>query len=137
MDGIDDDRDYRAGAVIPRHFVPLAVHRVREEYLRQHAYPDDRCCTADGEHNMAAGESVFPYCTALVPICRAIDGGMLCIDTRPGQQYGCIMDWYASEGAYAAEWYSVTHMLTDVAERLATGEAAADEGMLTWDNDLG
>jgi hypothetical protein len=87
---------------------------------------------------MAAGEPAFPYCTALVPVCRSIDGGMLCVDTRPGEQYGCLMNWYASEGAYAAEWYSVTHMLTDIADRLGTGAAAAnDEGMLTWDSDLG
>ncbi|MET8996489.1 hypothetical protein [Amycolatopsis sp. NPDC004169] len=87
---------------------------------------------------MTAGESVFPYCSALVPVCRSIDGGMLCVDARPGQQYGCVMNWYASEGAYAAEWCSVTHMLTDVAERLGAGEAAADnKGMLTWSADLG
>ncbi|WP_410643271.1 SMI1/KNR4 family protein [Amycolatopsis sp. lyj-346] len=138
MDGIDDERDYRAGAVIPHHFVPLAVPRVREEYLRQQNYPDDRCCTADDRHRMPAGVPVFPYCTALVPVCRSIDGGPLCVDTRPGERYGCLMHWYASEGAYAVEWSSVTHMLTDVADRLATGEAATgDEGMLTWDSDLG
>jgi cell wall assembly regulator SMI1 len=137
MDGIDDEQDYRAGALIPHHFVPLAVQRVREEYLRQREYRDPTCCTDDNRHDKPAGESVFPYCMALIPVCRSIDGGMLCVDIRPGAQYGCLMDWYASEGAYAAEWHSVTHMLNDVAGRLGgTGSGAAavdDDGMINWD----
>ncbi|MDQ7809347.1 SMI1/KNR4 family protein [Amycolatopsis sp. A133] len=137
MDGVDDERDYRAGALVPHHFVPLAVHRVREEYLRQQPFLDSDCCTADHRHHKAAGEQVFPYCAALVPVCRSIDGGMLCVDTRPGGRFGCLMNWYADEGAYAAEWSSVTHLLTDVAGRLGGYRRSVDdEGMLDWNRDL-
>ncbi|UKD59404.1 SMI1/KNR4 family protein [Amycolatopsis sp. FU40] len=117
-DGVDDRRDYHAGSLIPTHFMPLSVTRAREEYAGNAEYPDPGCCTAYGEHRKPAGEPAFPYCTALVPVCRSIDGGLLCVDLRPGQDHGCVMTWYASEGAYAVEWDDVTAMLAYVAERL-------------------
>ncbi|GAA4529201.1 SMI1/KNR4 family protein [Amycolatopsis samaneae] len=144
MDGIDDDRDFRAGSVIPGFYIPLGVARAREEYLRQREFPDPGCCGTGGEHRKRAGEVAFPYCTALVPVCRAIDGGLLCVDLRVGKDHGCVMAWYASEGVYAVEWADVATMLAYVAERLddhALGRVPDrpesrvvidDEGLLGW-----
>lgn len=117
-DGVDDRRDFHAGKLIPDDFIPLSVARAREEYVGNADYPDPNCCTGNGEHRLPAGEPVFPYCTALVPVCRSIDGGLLCVDLRPGQDHDCVMTWCASEGAYDIEWPDLTAMLAYVAERL-------------------
>ncbi|MFK0251620.1 SMI1/KNR4 family protein [Amycolatopsis azurea] len=147
MDGVDDQRDHGAGNrsahLIPSDYLPLSVARAEEEYVRQAQYPDPGCCTPEGTHGKQAGEDSFPFCTAVVPIGRVIDGGLLCVDLRPGEYHGCVMEWYASEGIYGSNWRSVTEILDEIAERLANyvhdrelpyGERHPDisDGVLSW-----
>ncbi|WP_410660061.1 SMI1/KNR4 family protein [Amycolatopsis sp. lyj-112] len=122
MDGIDDQRDHgtgsRVGGLVPNSFVPLTVKRAEEEYVRQSGYPDTGCCTPEGTHHKRAGDTGFPFCTALVPICRDVSGGLLCVDLRPGDDHGRVMNWYASEGCYPSGWAGVAEILDEIAERL-------------------
>ncbi|WP_235783616.1 SMI1/KNR4 family protein [Amycolatopsis orientalis] len=122
MDGVDDERDHgggnRSGYLIPKNYLPLAVTRAEDEYVRQSRYPDPGCCTPEGTHRKEAGQDGFPFCTGVLPVGRAIDGGLLCVDLRPGEDHGCVMEWYASEGVYRSEWASVTEILDEIAERL-------------------
>ncbi|MEV6911221.1 SMI1/KNR4 family protein [Amycolatopsis sp. NPDC051071] len=144
MDGVDDDADYRTAFTVPGVYMPLPVARVREEWASLSAYPDQDCCRADGQHQRAAGDATFGFCTALLPVCRAVDGAVLAIDLRPGTDHGCVMDWMAQAGAHRTTWASIGAMLTDTAERLDSHPATAqapptpgapairDDGALTW-----
>ncbi|MFE5571721.1 SMI1/KNR4 family protein [Amycolatopsis japonica] len=129
MDGVDDQRDHGTGnrsvELIPKGYLPLSVARAEEEYVRQSQYPDPGCCTPEGTHLKQAGANGFPYCTAVLPIGRAIDGGLLCVDLRQGEHHGRVMEWYASEGIYDSGWASVTEILDEIAERLDDGEPPA------------
>ncbi|WP_233611750.1 SMI1/KNR4 family protein [Amycolatopsis sp. WAC 01376] len=118
MDGVDDQRVRGAGYLIPKGYLPLSVARAEDEYARQSQYPDPDCCTAEGTHRKQAGQDGFPFCAAILPIGRAIDGGLLCVDLRPGEYHGCVMEWYASDGIYPSDWASVTEILDEIAERL-------------------
>ncbi len=121
MDGIDDHRDgpwNRAGGLIPDAFVPLSVTRAEEEYARQSRFPDEGCCTAENTHRKQAGETGFPYCTALIPICIDIGGELLCVDLREGDDHGRVMEWTAEEGFYPSAWAGVTEILDEIVERL-------------------
>ncbi|MFI7120098.1 SMI1/KNR4 family protein [Amycolatopsis sp. NPDC049868] len=117
MDGVDDRRS-RSGELIPKGYLPLSVASAEEEYARQSQYPDPGCCTPDGTHSKQAGQDGFPFCTAVLPIGRAVDGGLLCVDLRQGEHHGRVMEWYASEGIYGADWANVTEILDEIAERL-------------------
>ncbi|KFZ76988.1 hypothetical protein ED92_38400 [Amycolatopsis sp. MJM2582] len=143
MDGVDDDADYRTAFTVPGGYMPLSVARVREEWTSLSAYPDQDCCQTDGLHQRAAGDATFGYCTALLPVCRALDGAVLAIDLRPGSQHGCVMDWMAQAGAHRTTWTSVSALLTDTAQRLdshTTTETpprpgdptVRDDGALAW-----
>ncbi|MEU3770191.1 SMI1/KNR4 family protein [Amycolatopsis keratiniphila] len=119
MDGVDDHAaGNRFVQLVPKGYLPLSVARAEEEYVRQSQYPDPGCCTPEGTHRKQAGANGFPYCTAVLPIGRAIDGGLLCVDLRQGERHGVVMEWYASEGIYDSDWASVTEILDEIAERL-------------------
>ncbi|UMP00087.1 SMI1/KNR4 family protein [Amycolatopsis sp. EV170708-02-1] len=143
MDGVDDEADYRTAFTLPGVYMPLSVARVREEWASLSAYPDQDCCRPDGHHRRAAGDATFGYCTALLPVCRAVDGAVLALDLRPGPDHGCVMDWMAQASAHHTSWTSIGGMLTDTAERLdrhttpttppRPGEPTVrDDGALTW-----
>ncbi|WP_410585825.1 SMI1/KNR4 family protein, partial [Amycolatopsis sp. lyj-108] len=144
MDGVDDDTDYRTAFTLPGVYMPLSVARVREEWTSLSAYPDQDCCWADGQHQRAAGDATFGFCTALLPVCRALDGAVLALDLRPGTDHGCVMDWMAQAGAHRTTWASISALLTDTAERLDNYPTAVqdppnpgdpairDDGALTW-----
>ncbi|UUV31988.1 SMI1/KNR4 family protein [Amycolatopsis roodepoortensis] len=119
MDGVDDERVRGAEDLIPKGYLPLSVARAEEEYARQSRYPDPGCCNPAGTHHKQAGQDGFPYCTANLPIGRAIDGGLLCVDLRAGEHHGCVMEWYASEGIYRSDWASVAEILDEMDERLS------------------
>ena len=87
------------------------------EYERWLPYTDEDCCRPDGDHTQA-GEHGFGFCTATIPICRDVGGGVLLLDLRPGPQHGAILQLDAVEGHYPTEWPSVTAMLADTADRL-------------------
>ncbi|OLZ61652.1 SMI1/KNR4 family protein [Amycolatopsis keratiniphila] len=119
MDGVGDhEAGIRSAELIPKGYSPLSVAHAEEEYARQSQYPDPDCCTPEGTHRKPAGANGFPYCTAVLPIGRAIDGGLLCVDLRQGERHGVVMEWYASEGIYDSDWASVTEILDEIAERL-------------------
>lgn len=146
MDGIVDRYDQRASDLVPPAYVPLAVRRVHEEYRRmsESAATDPTCCGPGQVHQNQAGADGGPFCTALVPICRDITGGTLCVDLRAGADHGVIMTMAPGDGFSATHWGSVTEMLTEIAERLDAyasrielpyGEkhpTVNDEGMLRW-----
>ncbi|WP_409496835.1 SMI1/KNR4 family protein [Amycolatopsis sp. cmx-11-12] len=144
MDGVDDDADYRTAFTVPGVYMPLPVTRVREEWASLSAYPDHDCCHPDGHHQRAAGDPVLGFCTALLPVCRAVDGAVLSIDLRPGTDHDCVMDWMAQTGAHRTTRTGISAMLTDTADRLEQyttaphtrpqpGQATIrDDGVLTW-----
>ncbi|OXM46105.1 SMI1/KNR4 family protein [Amycolatopsis alba DSM 44262] len=122
MDGVDDQRDHgsgnQSGYLLPKDYLPLSVTRAEEEHARQSRYPDPNCCTPEGNHHKQAGDGGFPFCTAVLPIGREIGGGLLCVDLRPGDDHGRVMEWNASEGVYRSDWANVTEILDEIAERL-------------------
>jgi len=120
MDGVDDQHVRGAGYLIPKGYLPLSVARAENEYARQSQYPDPDCCTPGGTHRKQAGQEGFPFCTAVLPIGRAIDGGLLCVDLRSGEHHACLMEWYASDGIHWSDWASVTEIIEEIAERLDT-----------------
>lgn len=142
-DGVDD-RDHRTAFTVPGVYVPLPVARVQEAWASLSSHPDENCCHAEGRHRQSAGEPTARYCTALIPICRALDGAILAVDLRPGTERGHVMDWTAQTGAHRTTWPTVTALLTDTASRLEnhnpTNTDAAqpgrpivrDDGALTW-----
>lgn len=134
-DGIDDERDHggnRAGCLVPDWYVPLGASRAEQEYRRQARFADQDCCGPDGSHRKQAGGTGFPYCTALVPLCRDNGGGLLCVDLRDGEDHGLIMEWEATEGHYPSHWASVTDMLAEIAERLEQDPVLTADGALVW-----
>ncbi|GAA1964724.1 SMI1/KNR4 family protein [Amycolatopsis minnesotensis] len=147
MDGIDDQGENRTGNrvghLLPKGFVPLSVAQAEKEYTHQLNYPAHDCCTPDGTHREKAGATGFPFCSALVPLCRNILGGLLCVDLRPGDDHGCIVEWYAAEGFYPSDWADVTDLLNEVSEGLEDYSQGLElspyetrpfvhEGMLKW-----
>lgn len=145
-DGIADRYDQRAGDLVPNGFIPLAVTRARDEYLRlaESSAADPTCCGPGQTHRNQAGDDGSPFCTALVPICRDRSGAALCVDLRSGTDHGMIMDLAPGEGFGATHWAGVAEMLTEIADRLEAyvhgtelpyrekHPAIDDEGMLHW-----
>jgi cell wall assembly regulator SMI1 len=133
MDGVEE-ADERAGFPIPFGYIPLPLHEVRDWHASLSRFADAQCCRADGVHTTAAGEPTFGYCTATVPICRELGGGVLVVDLRDGADHGCVMNWYAVEGYWATGWTGVAAMLADVADRMHdwNGVEVVDGGVVQW-----
>ncbi|WP_229812201.1 SMI1/KNR4 family protein [Lentzea flava] len=134
-DGIDDERDFggnRDGRLVPDGYVPLGVRRAAEEYRRQAELPDQDCCDPGRAHRKSAGDTGFPYCTALLPLCRDSGGGLLCVDLRDGEDRGWIMRWSADEGYFPSDWASVTDVLAEIADRLEQEPVPTEGGALVW-----
>ncbi|GAB3742720.1 hypothetical protein GCM10027598_74960 [Amycolatopsis oliviviridis] len=141
-DGVDGERDYRAAFTVPGVFLPLPVARVQETWAGLSAYQDESCCHADGGHRQPAGEPTAMFCSALIPICRALDGSVLAVDLRPGARRGHVMDWAAQAGAHCTTWPNVSALLSDTADRLENHDPTRpaqpgrpfirDDGVLTW-----
>jgi cell wall assembly regulator SMI1 len=136
-DGMPDDRG--SGLFPHTSYRPLPVAEVVGEYERWLKYTDEDCCRPGGGHT-EAGETGFGFCTATIPICRDVGGGVLLIDLRPGAKRGRIMHLEAEEGHYPAAWHSVTAMLADTADRLTNPgpqhryvPTVIDDGVLLWD----
>ncbi|AUI60384.1 SMI1/KNR4 family protein [Amycolatopsis sp. BJA-103] len=144
MDGVDDEHDYRAAFTVPGVYMPLPVARVRQEWASLSRHPDEDCCRPGGQHLRSAGDTTFGYCTALIPICRGLDGAVLAVDLRTGPQHGTVMNWRADTGAHNTPWANISALLTDTAQRLdhyntapetppQPGEPAIrDDGALIW-----
>jgi cell wall assembly regulator SMI1 len=133
MDGIDET-DYRAGFPIPSCYQPLPVAGVRDSFTSLARFADEECCAADGTHATAAGDPLFGYCTATVPICRDLAGDVLVVDLRDGAARGCVMGWMAEDGYVPTGWDTPAAMLADVADRLDNPAhvEVVDAGVLQW-----
>ncbi|MFC3456042.1 SMI1/KNR4 family protein [Amycolatopsis speibonae] len=144
MNGVDDEFGYRTAFTVPGVYMPLGVTRVQEEWASLSARPDEDCCRPGGLHLRSAGEATIGFCTALIPVCRAVDGAVLAVDLRPGAEQGRVMDWMAEAGSCRTAWTCVGAMLADTAQRLEHHYAAPEtparpgdptireNGSLTW-----
>jgi cell wall assembly regulator SMI1 len=117
MDGIAD-ADYRAGFPMPSHYMPLSVAGVRERFASLSRFADQECCGLDGTHATSAGQRLFGFCTATVPICWDLGGDVLVADLREGARHGGIMSWRAEEGHLETDWAGTGAMLVDTADLL-------------------
>lgn len=131
MDGI---ADYRAGSPIPPCYLPLPVAEVRERHADLSRFADADCCAADGSHATAAGEQMFGFCTATVPICWDLGGGVLVLDLRDGERHGDVMAWTAEDGYFDMPWAGTAAMLADVGDRLddPAWTEIVDGGKVQW-----
>nr|WP_246481625.1 hypothetical protein [Amycolatopsis umgeniensis] len=142
MDGVDDERDHHTAFTVPGVYFPLSVARVRTTWAGLSVHHDVRCCHADGGHRQPAGEPTVLFCTAFIPIFRALDGSVLVVDLRPGAERGRVMDWVAAAGTHRTVWRNVSALLTDIADRLEIHDPTCaaqpgrpiirEDGVLTW-----
>ncbi|MFC4147740.1 hypothetical protein ACFO0M_15900 [Micromonospora mangrovi] len=133
MDGIAD-ADYRGGSPIPTFYMPLPVVGVRERFAELSRYSNRDCCGPGGAHATVAGQRMFGFCTATVPICWSLGGGMLLVDLRGGPRHGRITEWHADEGYFETGWGGTAAMLDDVADQLddPSRTEIVEDGRLHW-----
>ncbi|TDU87428.1 cell wall assembly regulator SMI1 [Kribbella voronezhensis] len=101
-----------------------------------------------------AGRPTTDWLDSFLPIAVAGDAGLLYVDLRDGDQFGCVWEWYAEGGGASAPWWNgVGEMLDDVAgafvdrrpalqsyssgavwpeKRLSPRLADLDDGYLRW-----
>ncbi len=131
MDGV---ADYRAGFPIPPCYLPLPVAEVRQRHAELARFADRECCGGDGSHATVAGETIFGFCTATVPICWDLAGDVLVLDLRGGPRRGWVMAWGAEDGYFGTRWSGTSAMLADVAGRFddAGQTEVVDGGAVQW-----
>ncbi len=72
-----------------------------------------------------AGHRTTDWLDSFLPIADAADAGLVYVDLRDGDQFGCVVEWYAEGGEASAPWWgSVGEMLDDVAQALNDGRPA-------------
>jgi cell wall assembly regulator SMI1 len=72
-----------------------------------------------------AGRPTTDWLNSFLPIAEAADAGLLYVDLRDGDQFGCVWEWYAEGGGASAPWWGgVGEMLDDVATALVDGRPA-------------
>jgi cell wall assembly regulator SMI1 len=72
-----------------------------------------------------AGRPTTDWLNSFLPIAEAADAGLLYVDLRDGDQFGCVREWYAEGGGASAPWWgSVGEMLDDIAAALVDGRPA-------------
>lgn len=72
-----------------------------------------------------AGSPTSDWLDSFLPIADAADAGLLYVDLRDGDQFGCVWQWYAEGGVAPAPWWSsVGEMIDDVACALVDGRPA-------------
>ncbi|MEU4603464.1 SMI1/KNR4 family protein [Kribbella sp. NPDC023972] len=72
-----------------------------------------------------AGSPTTDWLDSFLPIADAADAGLLYVDLRDGDQFGCVWEWYAEGGVASAPWWaSVSEMIDDVACALVEGRPA-------------
>ncbi|TDW18971.1 SMI1/KNR4 family protein [Kribbella kalugense] len=72
-----------------------------------------------------AGSPTTDWLDTFLPIADAADAGLLYVDLRDGDQFGCVWEWYAEGGGASAPWWaSVGEMIDDVASALTEGRPA-------------
>lgn len=77
------------------------------------------------EGSESAGSPTAHWLDDFLPIADAADAGLLYVDLRDGDQFGCVWEWYAEGGMASAPWWaSVGEMIDDVAYALVEGRPA-------------
>jgi hypothetical protein len=82
-----------------------------------------------------AGRPTTDWLDSFLPIAEAADAGLLYVDLRDGDQFGCVWEWYAEGGGASAPWWgSVSEMLDDVAGAFVDGRPAlrTDSSGAVW-----
>ncbi|TDW98264.1 SMI1/KNR4 family protein [Kribbella sp. VKM Ac-2566] len=114
------------GSLIPTlyNLVPvmdmLSIRQMLQRIERDLFGPDSR----PGD-SQPAGSPTADWLDSFLPIADAADAGLLYVDLRDGDQFGCVWEWYAEGGVAPAPWWaSVSEMIDDVAYALAEGRPA-------------
>ncbi|MFC9692828.1 SMI1/KNR4 family protein [Kribbella sp. NPDC056951] len=93
-----------------------------------------------------AGSMSTDWLDNFLPIAEAADAGLLYVDLRDGDQFGCVWEWYPEGGPSGAPWWGgVGEMLEEIASAFVDGGAASrkgrspelphvDDGYLRWGN---
>jgi cell wall assembly regulator SMI1 len=89
------------------------VHALRSPY----AEPDDAQNLQEASRQ-PAGMVPSGFLPSFVPVAVNLDGGVLCVDTRPGPWSGCISVLGDEDGRW---WDSVEEMLSETADVLEQG----------------
>jgi cell wall assembly regulator SMI1 len=71
-----------------------------------------------------AGQPPTDWLDCFLPIALAYDGGLLYLDLRDGDQFGCIWQWYEWSVESAPQWSGVGEMLDEIAGALMDGRPA-------------
>lgn len=72
-----------------------------------------------------AGQPSDDWLDSFLPLAEAADAGLLYVDLRDGDQFGCVWEWYPEGGMATAPWWgSISEMLDDVACALVDGRPA-------------
>jgi cell wall assembly regulator SMI1 len=153
-----DGTEHRAveGSLIPTlyNLVPVKDMLSTREMLQKIQHQINGSGPWPGDSD-PAGRSTMDWLDSFLPIAAAADTGLLYVDLRDGDQFGCVWQWYPEGGAASAPWWgSVGEMLDDVAGALVDGRPAlqayaagavwpekrlsnqlaeVDEGWLRWD----
>lgn len=84
-----------------------------------------------------AGTEVENYLPAFIPIGSSGTGDLLVVDTRAGDRYGCVLEWFNS-GFAGLRWASIEAMLDCTATALEQGTDCSnwvplvENGLLRW-----
>ncbi|MFI5712154.1 SMI1/KNR4 family protein [Kribbella sp. NPDC051620] len=72
-----------------------------------------------------AGRPTTEWLDSFLPIADAWDAGLLYVDLRDGERFGCVWEWYPEGGMESAPWWSgVGQMLEEIAGALVDGRPA-------------
>jgi hypothetical protein len=99
----------------------------------------------EAEDAPAGTAAESPWLPSWLPIAHNLGGGNLFLDLREGPEYGCVGKQYRDEAWDGNPmWLSVTGMLADIAEGLATGagvdlgfaryRAKVEDGRMCWES---
>ncbi|GAB3925636.1 hypothetical protein GCM10029976_019210 [Kribbella albertanoniae] len=76
---------------------------------------------SDGE---PAGQPPTDWLDCFLPIATAYDGGLLYLDLRDGDQFGCVWQWHEWSVESAPFWSGVGEMLDEIASAFVDGRPA-------------
>ncbi|MFI5734636.1 SMI1/KNR4 family protein [Kribbella sp. NPDC051587] len=90
-----------------------------------------------------AGQRPTNWLDSFLPVAGAYDGGLLFVDLRDGDQFGCISEWDEGVMEPPPRWSGVGEMLDEVASALVDGHPAptkyhspdlpqVNDGYLRW-----
>ncbi|MET7282592.1 SMI1/KNR4 family protein [Kribbella sp. NPDC005582] len=71
-----------------------------------------------------AGHPPHEWLDCFLPIALAYDGGLLYVDLRDGDQFGCVWEWHEWNVESAPYWRGVGEMLAEIAGAFVDGRPA-------------